>query len=165
MKLTAILSTLGLGGCSNDRAEVPQQPRAYTVEDHDRLYQEGCDLVQPYFQLHGVEPRRADTEQAIGELVESLPLLREVIKINPDNWAAYWIIGKAYQALDDSDHACDAFARSFAIQKDNPDVAREYMLECLNLGRAEEGLVAAKHAVSLRPNDPGFAGESCHWRT
>lgn len=69
---------------------------------------------------------------------------------------AYWVMGKAYQALNQSENACDAFGRSFAIQKDNPDVAREYMFECLNLGRTAEAIDAARHGVELSPNDAGL---------
>ena len=64
--------------------------------------------------------------------------------------------GKGFQALGETAAACDAFGRAFSIQQNNPDVAREYMLECLSLGRNLEGLRAAKMAVSLRPTDAGL---------
>ena len=63
---------------------------------------------------------------------------------------------KAFQALREPQPACDAFKRAFEIQGSNPDVAREYMFACLELGRAEEGVLAADRAVSLSPSDAGL---------
>src|SRR4051794_30100545 len=65
-------------------------------------------------------------------------------------------MGKGYQALGESEKACDAFGHSFALQKQNADVAREYMFECLDLGRVQEGVAAAEHAVALEPKEPGL---------
>ena len=155
-KLTTILSSLfGLGGCSNDR-DGQAKPEKLAAEDHDRLYQRGCDLIKPYMILTDRHSRPANTEKARRDLREGISLLTKVVTINPNNWAAFWIMGKAYQALDDSENACDSFGKSFAIQQANPDVAREYMFEYLNLGRTSEGLRAAQHAITLQPRNAGL---------
>lgn len=154
-RLAALLSIVVLGGCAREGSKGPEA-EVYAAEDHDRIYREGCDLISPYMQLHGVVARNEQTEQARDDLIRGISLLQEVIKIKPDNWAAYWVMGKAYQALNQSENACDAFGRSFAIQKDNPDVAREYMFECLNLGRTAEAIDAARHGVELSPDDAGL---------
>jgi tetratricopeptide (TPR) repeat protein len=125
-------------------------------EEFVRLYKEGVSLVKPYMILTDSPTRPVGTDQAQQDLSRGISLLKKAVVIQPDNWAAYWIIGKAYQALHDSENACDAFGKSFSIQDQNPDVAREYMMECLNLGRSDEGMRVAQHAVELRPTDAGL---------
>lgn len=150
--LSRILALVcGLAGCSRQGP-----PNVYTAADHNRLYEEGCDLIKPYMRFHDRPRDPTLTRMARKELSQGIKLLQAVIKINPTNWAAYWVIGKAYQSLGQSEEACEAFGQSFALQKHNADVAREYMTECLNLGRAKEGIDAAEHAVGMQPNDAGL---------
>ncbi len=133
-----------------------------TIEDspanheHNRLYQEACDLIRPYMHIVEREHQSAHSEQARLELDRGISLLRDVLKINPANWSAYWVIGKACQALGNSEDACEAFQKSFGLEKGNVDVAREYMFECLNLGQIVKGISAAEHAVKLEPENSGL---------
>jgi tetratricopeptide (TPR) repeat protein len=142
----------GVVGCSRQEA-----PKTYSAADHNRLFKEGGDLIKPYMRLHGQPRNPSITGRARKDVSHGIELLQAVININPTNWAAYWVIGKGYQTLGKSEEACEAFGHSFAIQKQNADVAREYMFECLDLGRAKEGVDAAEHAVALEPNDAGLA--------
>jgi tetratricopeptide (TPR) repeat protein len=128
---------------------------AKTLE-HNRLYKEGSDLISPYMQLVNRASKSADRQSAQADLERGIELLNQAIAINPANWSAYWIIGKAHQTLGNSESACDAFGKSYGLHKANADVAREYMFECLNLGRAAKGIVAARHAVTLEPENAGL---------
>lgn len=136
-----------------DDAAVETSPK--TLE-HNRLYQEGSDLISPYMQLVGRDAPSGDSARARDALLRGIDLLSQAVAIDPSNWAAYWIIGKAHQSLGDSEKACEAFGKSYGLHKGNPDVAREYMFECLNLGRARQGIAAARIAVSLKPDDAGL---------
>lgn len=148
---------LTLSGCEMkvivDDSGVESSPQ--TLE-HNRLFQEGRDLISPYMHLVNQESKSADTQTAKEDLERGIDLLNQAIAINPANWSAYWIIGKAYQALGNSEDACAAFGKSFGLHKGNADVAREFMFECLNLGRADKGIVAARRAVSLEPENAGL---------
>jgi tetratricopeptide (TPR) repeat protein len=126
-----------------------------TIE-HRRLFQEGSDLILPHIHLAGRTSPLADSEKVRGELERGIMLLRQVISINPANWSAYWFLGKAYHSLGNSHEAYTAFGKSFALNKENADVAREYMFECLTPGLAEKGIAVAKHAVNLSPDDAGL---------
>jgi Flp pilus assembly protein TadD len=155
-KITAILSWLfGVAGCSDDRGGQMKSDGVANA-DHDTLYMQGCNLIKPYMMLTDGHARPANTQKSQQELRRGITLLTKVVAINLNNWSAYWIMGKAYQALGESENACDAFGKSFDIQRGNPDVAREYMFECLKLGRGSEGVRVAQHAVSLRPQDGGL---------
>lgn len=121
-------------------------------ERHNEYYQKGCDLIQPFMVLHGNEIKSPQSKK----IKEGIMYLDAVTKINPENWAAFWIKGKGYQALADNSSAYAEFKSSYSIQKENPDVARELMIECLNLGKADEGIQVAKDAMTLRPNESGI---------
>lgn len=124
--------------------------------EHNQLYQEGSELISPYMKLVNQTSLPGDAPTARDELEHGIDLLTQAVSINPANWAAYWIIGKAHQALGDSENACESFGKAYGLQKENADVAREYMFECLNLGRAAKGIAAARHAVQLKPDDAGL---------
>jgi Flp pilus assembly protein TadD len=137
-------------------AIIERGPTALSSEEHDRVYQAGCDLITRYMPLQNRESRGAHSVKSQREVERGIDLLTFIARANPANWSAHWIIGKGHQALGNSGAACDSFRVSFELQKDNADVAREYMFECLKLGRADDGVVAARHAVFLQPRNAGL---------
>ena len=144
-----------LVGCSQQTTSEKIEP-VKNDEGHNKYFLEGSDLIKPYMQLQGVQSKSAKSNQAKADITRGIALLNAVIAYNTNNWAAWWTMGKGYQALGQSDKACDAFGKSYAIQKQNAEVAREYMLECLNLGRTKEAVSVAEYAVGLSPNDAGL---------
>jgi tetratricopeptide (TPR) repeat protein len=124
--------------------------------EHDRLYQEASQLIKPYMQLVGAQVQSADKPEAKQHLARGIELMRQAVAIIPANWAAWWIVGKAHQALGDSQQACDAFAKAFRLNKAHVDVTREYMYECLNLGNPDKGIPLARYALALQPDDAGL---------
>ncbi|MDD2335263.1 MAG: hypothetical protein PHD01_01655 [Geobacteraceae bacterium] len=82
--------------------------------------------------------------------------MRTVVDMNPWNWAAFWILGKGYQAQGRSYEACDAFSRAYAVQEQNAEVAQEYMVECLNVGKTKKAVDLAHAALQLRPDEAGL---------
>jgi len=126
----------------------------FSLEKHDEYYQKGFACIDPYVQLHSRPVKRPNKDK----IKEGIKYLNAVTKINPNNWAAFWLKGKAYQALEKSQSAYNEFKKAFNIEKENADVARELMIEALNLGKGEEGVEIGKHALSLKPNNPGLMG-------
>jgi tetratricopeptide (TPR) repeat protein len=147
----AFSALLGLTGAIHSAEPISIQ----NAGDHDRVYKAACDIIEPYMRLHG-KPEKKVTPAAVTEIKRAIGMLDAVTTYAPTNWAAFWIKGKAYQAVDDRKAACAEFKSAFDLQDKNPDVAREYMFECLNLGDGAEGLRAAQHAVSLNPSDAGL---------
>ena len=130
-------------------------PAISSDDEHNRVYQEACDIINPYLRLHGKDSKSLGRDGS-SKIRRAISMLDAVTAYHQDNWSAYWIKGKAYQALEQSREACTEFKRAFDLQDKNPDVAREYMFECLNLGDGAEGLRAARHAVSLDTQSPGL---------
>jgi tetratricopeptide (TPR) repeat protein len=148
---TLFTTLLGLGGAAG-----PSEPVSIRdADDHNRVYKAACDIIQPYMRLHG-KPEKKVTRDSTIELKRAIQMLDAVTTYAPTNWSAFWIKGKAYQAIEDRKAACAAFKSAFDLQDKNPDVAREYMFECLNLGDGVEGLRAAQHALALNPSDAGL---------
>jgi tetratricopeptide (TPR) repeat protein len=153
-RLLALASALV--GCSR------QQPRSGTVptlsndEEHNRYYKEASKLAWPYIRLSDAREKSWNTSQAQADLRRGIALYGAVVSYAPSNWNAYWLMGKAHQALREPTAACEAFGKAYAIQKENADVAREYMSECLEVGRTSEGIAAAEHALSLNPRNAGL---------
>lgn len=134
----------------------PDPPAFDSADRHNQLFKEGSDLVYPYMALAGVKAKKPDGRKAREEINRGISTLERVLVLNPQNWAACWVIGKGYQALGDHERAYEAFKASWAVHKENADVAREYMLECLNLGKGAEGVALAEQALELTPDDPGL---------
>ena len=153
MKITGLILTMSLfsllmSSCSSKEKTITD----LSPDRHNEYYQKGCDLIQPFMVLHGEEIKTPQKKK----ISEGIMYLDVVTQINPDNWAAFWFKGKGYQALNDSSSAYNEFNASYSIQKENPDVARELMFECLNLGKPDEGIQIAKEALSLKPDESGL---------
>jgi tetratricopeptide (TPR) repeat protein len=143
-----------LFGCSR---QARNEPIVITNDDdHNRYYKQASELVTPYLRLSDGSEKSSNTPKAQADLRRGIALYTAVVNYAPTNWNAYWLVGKAYQALREPTNACEAFGRAYGIQNNNADVAREYMFECLELGRTSEGIAAAEHAVRFSPRDAGL---------
>lgn len=134
-----------------------QQKNSYEIGDlnpekHDEYYKIGSDLILPYRQFHGEKIKKPKKQN----IKKGIAYLDAVTKIDPENWSAYWIKGKGFQALGFSESAYKEFRLSFELQKQDVDVAKELMIECLRLGKGEEGVKVAKHALSLDKENSGL---------
>lgn len=124
--------------------------------NHDIYYRRGATLIEPFMDLEGkmvtIDAGAKDS------ITEGIRYLNAVTQINPKNFAAYWIKGKGYQALKQHDSAYLQFGKSFKLKKDNPDVARELMIECLYLGKGAEAVSVSLYALSLDSTNAGLMG-------
>ena len=131
--------------------------------EHDRLYKRALQLLDGQLQMHGVQLKPAGwlTRRRIRRAIQ---LLTRVMAINPANWAALWVIGKACQRLGEFAAALDAFARSHELNPDQPDVAREAGLTAMDLRRADLAIHYTSRAIAANPSDPGLLANLalCH---
>ena len=134
-----------------DRGAVSESEVA---ERHDDVFKRGSELITPYMRL--AERTAKKPGSAAKDLREGIRLLDEALRLYPGNWSALWIQGKAFQALDDHPAAYARFKRSHTLAPDNPDVGRELMLECLEVGRMSEAVDVARAAADKKPRDAGL---------
>jgi tetratricopeptide (TPR) repeat protein len=126
--------------------------------DDDRqqqLYKQACALIQGLILLHGEEPAPL-TDDARRRLHEAVPLFEEVVRLNPGNWPAMWLLGKVCQRLEELEGALQWFARAHHVNPGQPDVAREAAIAAMDLGRPEEALPFCERAVEVSPDDAGL---------
>lgn len=122
---------------------------------HDELYQQGRDLVQELILIHGQPPTEL-TSITRQRLTDAIGLFEEVVRINPGNWPAMWLLGKIYQRLDDYERGLEWFSRSHRVNPDHPDVAREAAIAAMELGRPVEAVGYCQRALEAEPDDPGL---------
>lgn len=146
-----------LFGCKKESLIEPPQPTAVVVtedDQHNVIYERGSQLISPHMQLLDRDPRV--TKAVREQVTRGIRDLDAVTTFNPENWAAFWIKGKGYQVLGAHEAANREFKASFDIQRQNPDVAREYAASCLELGFGAEAVRVAQHAIDVTPDDAGL---------
>ena len=154
--IMGIFSTL-FGCKKRESAEHSTEPNpvvATNDDEHNFIYERGSQLISPHMQLLGRDPKV--TKKVKEQVSRGISDLDAVTTFNPENWAAFWIKGKGYQVLGNPEAANTEFKAAFDIQKENPDVAREYASTCLDLGKAAEAIRATNHAIKLTPDDAGL---------
>jgi tetratricopeptide (TPR) repeat protein len=122
---------------------------------HDQLYRQACQLIDGLLLLGNKTPAPLDPSQR-KRLEEAIPLFVEVVRINPGNWAAMWVLGKVYQRLEEYEDGLNWFARAHRVNPDQPDVAREASIAALELGRPEEAIPFCERAIEANPEDAGL---------
>jgi Flp pilus assembly protein TadD len=123
--------------------------------EHNRLYREASSVVFPLIEIHG-KPQPKLTSFQRSELQRGVGLFDQVLIINPRNWAAMWLVGKAYQRLQEFDQALEWFSRAHSVNPVQPDVSREAALAAMELGRPSEAIAFCKKAIEFKPSDPGL---------
>lgn len=120
------------------------------------FFEKGIELVNPYIFITNRNTSSIESAEDQKNIKQGIEYLELVIQLESQNWAAYWFLGKTQQALRNNEKAYDHLKSAFSINPNHPDVCRELMMECLQLGKTDEGVVAAQTAVKLDPNDPGL---------
>lgn len=139
-----------------DQTNSEDQNLIISDQYHNEYYKKGTDLIYPYLRIRNTNPTITDSAKI--KIDSGMVYLNAVTSINPKNYSAYWIKGKGYEVLDDHEKAYIELSKAFILNKENPDVAREYALQCLELGYGEEAVEVSTYAVSILPNDPGLLG-------
>ena len=122
--------------------------------DHNAFYKRGVSLIDPYIIVQDRAPAQSDRRTR--ELLVGIACLDRALELAPTNWAAFWLRGKAYQALGDHARSADSFRSAYRIQPQNPDVGRELALEQMELGEFQDALSVGEKLVLAFPNDAGL---------
>lgn len=120
--------------------------------DHDALFKRGADLIGPHMIL---TDRRAAPRND-GEVRVGVACLDRVLEIDPSNWSALWIRGKAFQSLGEHTKAVDSFRSAYRVSSGQSDVAREFAEELLETQRFREAADVAREVSERSPQDAGL---------
>lgn len=149
-----LLICLTFSSCLFGSLSLAAQSQLASSTDVDTDFKAGTALVSRYIRLSEGEP----VVDAVGRhaLEDGIARLEAVVRADNQNWQASWFIGKAHQALGNSLAANRAFKTAYLIEQNNPDVASEYGLSCIDLGQGMEGVAALQRAIKLSPSVPGL---------
>lgn len=155
MRMLVALLVLGTA-CSkpSKRSETTESSAVCDVNgsDLDTLFRRGAELVQPHMLLADRKPAaRNDGEVRVG-----IACLDRVLDINPSNWSALWIRGKAFQLLGEHVKAVDSFRSAYRLNPDHQDVAREYIEELLETQEFRDAARIAREISDRAPQDAGL---------
>ena len=130
-------------------------PGTAAAFEHDALFEKASGLLESLLMLDGVALRR---QGWFGrrKALKAIGLLERVMEINPANWPALWLIGKAYQSMGDPQTSLEYFTKSLALAPDQPDVAREAGIAALDSRRPDLAIEFATRAIAASPDDAGL---------
>lgn len=130
---------------------------APSAQELDAMYGTAFGLIAPYARLSDRVEQDARTPQGRADLHRAISLLTQVTQERPNHWRAFWLMGKAYQALRIHAPARSSFQRAYAINESNPDVAREYVIESICTGSTGEAVLAARKISLANRTNAGLA--------
>jgi len=133
----------------------PEGPEAIAFDTAQRR---GAEAIRPYIDSGWVDAKaRAEVEQGIESLNQALAL-------HPRSWSALWMLGKAHEALGETEQAHRSFERAYALHPSHPGLAIALAESSLHrdlfaAARISEG------ALRLFPEDPAVIASYQRVRT
>ena len=120
MPVTGLFVLAGLAGLLGLFILSLRNRRAGTAS-HDADFDAGISIVYQYVEIEGKPGRPADDDLEAG-----LKLLRGVVRQNPQNWAAWWLLGIGYRAQNDAERSIEALRTAASLNPEHSGIARDY---------------------------------------
>ena len=149
-----LLICLIFSSCLFGSLSLAAEPRLASSTDVAADFKAGTALISRHMKMAEQEPAVDAVRRRA--LEEGIARLEAVVRADSQHWQASWFIGKAHQALGNRLAANGAFKTAYLIEKNNPDVASEYGLSCIDLGQGTAGVAALQRAIKLSPSVPGL---------
>ena len=127
------------------------------AERHNKLYQEGFDLLKDLVRLDDVggptwTPKKPGFF-AQSRLHKAIKLFRQALEINESNWGAMLFVAKAYQALLDFDVALQWTLRAHELAPDNIPIAVEAGGLAGTLGKLDISIQVTERVLQAHPSN------------
>lgn len=142
------LIVAGLFNCSAYSRELTEKETAR----FEKYFAEASALITPY--MNTADDARADHETPIvrGDLKRSISLLKKAIRLNPDSWQAYRLMGAAHRALWELNDAYLALHKAYLNVPEDPDITSEYIVSLIELDRTDDALEVSRDAIKKFPD-------------
>ena len=124
--------------------------------EHNQAFEEASALIKDEIPLHERQHMSKPGWFLHRRLNRALALFDRVLKLNPENWSAMWLVGKIHQRLGDYSAALSWFERAYQENPSQPDVAREASLCAMDVGRHDAAIVFAHRAAQIEPANAGL---------
>jgi|WetSurMetagenome_2_1015567.scaffolds.fasta_scaffold259821_1 tetratricopeptide (TPR) repeat protein len=120
---------------------------------HNKLHKQASDLLRGEILIDNKMPSPKPNMFARRRLHKAIALFGEVLKINPQNWAATFGMAKALQRLGETTRAFDLMIMAHRVKPTDSESVREAGIMAFQLGRFSEGIALSEEAIKLRPED------------
>jgi len=116
----------------------------------DPRYLAAVELIWPFLHL-GNRPSRQtfDGNEALRSGIGTLKAVYNENSSANGKWAILWLMGKAYEALDEHENSYLAFQAASKLNSSNIEILRELAASCLKTGKNQEAILVARAAVKL----------------
>ena len=125
------------------------------IQRFNDLFAEAGNLLNGVLIIHG-QPVRKLSFWKRRKARKAIRMYRECLKIDPDHWQSFWLMGKAYQALGESSRALENFTKAVELEDENPDVPREASISAMNCGEVDASVKYSAEALRRKPGDAGL---------
>jgi Flp pilus assembly protein TadD len=126
------------------------------IEEHNRVYNQAAQMVKGEIIVDGRQQALALNSPIQLKLEQAIRLFEQVLALNPENWSAMWLVGKAYQRLGNYSAALKSFVDAHEVNPSQPDVLREASICAMSLGRSDEAVAHARRALESQPTNGGL---------
>ena len=123
------------------------------IARHNRIYDQACDLVQRDILIDGQPLSAKPGFFARLRLRKALRLFDEVLRLNPENWAAVFTMGKIHHRFGNHVLALELMLKAHRGIPSHSGLAREAGLVASQMGRHQEGIELTEEAIRLSPQD------------
>ena len=121
----------------------------------DSLFKAATEVIRK----HAINPGEPTLEGESAEKVrQAVEQMDRVLEEEPDWWNALWFHGKGHASIGNNEHAYQSFQKAFALEKTVEAIPRELGGVCLELGKFDEAVSVAEHAVGLETDNPESLG-------
>jgi Flp pilus assembly protein TadD len=123
------------------------------IARHNKLYKQANDLIRNDIMVDGQPLSAKPNLFARIRLRKAIGLYDEVLKMNPQNWATYFMKAKALHRLGESKLAFELMLKAHHGNPTISGFAREAGIIALQLGHFSEGVNLTEDAIKNRPED------------
>lgn len=126
------------------------------AKEHDSLWIEASRLTSGELHIDGQPVPGAPDFRTRLKLKKASRLYKSVLKINPDNGAAYFFLARIQLRLGDKDNCMDNLLRAQQLEPTSPGIARECVMVAMQLNQVDQAINLARAAVQRIPDDGGL---------
>src|SRR5579863_997313 len=106
----------------------------------ETLYQKAGKLIEPYLILSDKPAKARGSTRARKDIDLAIGYLEKVVALVPQEFAPWWLLGKAFEVADRPDRSYLAFKQASDLNPSHPDVGREFVRVCIKLGKGKEAV-------------------------
>jgi tetratricopeptide (TPR) repeat protein len=123
------------------------------IERHNALYRRAYSLIRPHIFIDGESRSARPGWFARRHLRKGIALLHRALRINPNSWQSRFWVAKALQRLGDHRESMSWFSDALRLDEANSNIAKEAVVEALQVGDYKVALALVRPAAQQNPDD------------